>query len=308
MATAMLSETFDAELEVDWHLTNRCNFDCEYCHPQIKRVLNRRHLTEPSPETCVAAFDRLGRPCHVSMSGGEPFLFPGFVDLCEGLTRRHVISINTNLSSPLVEAFAARIAPERVVRIAAALHVAERERQGASEERFAEAFRALRERGFPVIALYVLYPPLLHRAAADIERLRGLGVDRIAGKVFKGRWAERTYPEAYTPAEREQVREVAGEYPYNEPYLRGMMRFRGEPCRAGMRSIKVMVTGDVRRCAACGESLGNLYDGTVRLAEAARPCAVNRVLVVSQCLANLVSPPAIPPAGAARSQGLVVLS
>ena len=238
----MLPETHDVELEVDWHLTNRCNFDCEYCHPQIKRVLNRRHLAEPRPEACVAAFDRLGRACHVSMSGGEPFLFPGFVELCEGLTRRHVISINTNLSSPLVEDFAARVAPDRGVRIAAALHVAERERLGETEERFAANYRILCDRGFPIIALYVLYPPLLHRAADDLERLRALGVDRIAGKVFKGRWADRTYPEAYTPTEREVVREVAGEYPYNEPYLRGMLRFRWEPCRAGVRSFKVMVT------------------------------------------------------------------
>jgi MoaA/NifB/PqqE/SkfB family radical SAM enzyme len=307
----MLRETPDVELDVDWHLTNRCNFDCEYCHPQIKRVLNRRHLDEPSPEACVAAFDRLGRACHVSMSGGEPFLFPGFVELCEGLTRRHVISINTNLSSPLVADFAARIAPERVVRIAAALHVAERERLGETEERFAASYRVLRDRGFPVLALYVLYPPLLQRAVGDLARLRSLGVDHIAGKVFKGRWASRTYPEAYTPAEREIVREVAGEYPYNEPYLRGMLRFKGEPCRAGSRSIKVMVTGDVHRCAAYGESLGNLYEGTVKLARSATPCGVNRVLVVSQCLANLVSPPPIPrpvPTGDEARPALVVLS
>ncbi|HKE17591.1 MAG TPA: hypothetical protein VKB80_22100, partial [Kofleriaceae bacterium] len=212
---------------------------------------------------------------------------------------------------PLVADFAARLAPERVVRIAAALHVAERERLGETEERFAAAYRILRDRGFPVLALYVLYPPLLGRAVGDLARLRGLGVDHIAGKVFKGRWAGRTYPEAYTPAEREIVREVAGEYPYNEPYLRGMLRFKGEPCRAGSRSIKVMVTGDVHRCAAYGESLGNLHDGTVVLARSATPCGVNRVLVVSQCLANLVSPPPIPrpvPSGDAARPALVVLS
>jgi len=63
-------------------------------------VLNKKHLDEPAPELVVRRFEELDRTCLVHMSGGEPFLFPGFVEMCAGLTRRNWISINTNLASP----------------------------------------------------------------------------------------------------------------------------------------------------------------------------------------------------------------
>jgi len=281
------------ELEIDWHLTNRCNFYCEYCHPQIRKVLNIKDLNEPSPEECISAFNGLGKICHISMSGGEPFLFPKFVDLCQGLTQNHFISINTNLSSPIVSDFAETINPNRVIRIAAATHLVERERLGHQEEEYAVRYRVLRELNFPIVALYVLYPPLLQRCANDIKRLRSMGVDRISGKVFKGQYQGRTYPESYTEKERLQIQEVTGEYPYNRPYLQGLLSFKGEMCNAGKESIKVMVNGDIRRCATVNGRLGNLYEGAINLNAKPLPCPASRVLVVSQCLSNLVESPSI---------------
>ena len=85
--SAMTQAPSPWDWEFDWHLTNRCNFYCEYCHPQIRYVLNRKHLSEPDPELVVRRFDELGRVCLVHMSGGEPFMFPGFVPLCQGLSK-----------------------------------------------------------------------------------------------------------------------------------------------------------------------------------------------------------------------------
>lgn len=290
--SAMTSEQAPWEWEIDWHLTNRCNIFCEYCHPQIRHVLNKKHLTEPDPAHVVRRFEELGRPCLVHMSGGEPFLYPGFAELCAGLTRRNWISINTNLASPdLVAEFAAKVDPTRVAKIVAALHVPERERLGLPLETYAESFRILRRAGFDVVSLYVLYPPLLPRLRDDLAALAELGVDPLRAKVFKGVHEGRRYPEGYTDAERELILANSGEYVFNRPYLDGMLAFRDQPCTAGMTSFKVTVTGDVRRCASVPTSYGNLYDGTFRPAATAEPCPARRVLVLSQCLAYLVNPP-----------------
>src|SRR5437773_10713922 len=128
--SAMTQAPSPWDWEFDWHLTNRCNFYCEYCHLQIRYVLNRKHLSEPDPELVVRRFNELGPVCLVHMSGGEPFMFPGFVELCEGLTQRHHISINTNLASQDVPEFAKRVAPEPVAKIVAAIHQPERELRG----------------------------------------------------------------------------------------------------------------------------------------------------------------------------------
>ncbi|MET7804331.1 radical SAM protein [Micromonospora chersina] len=290
--SAMTSQPEPWEWEFDWHLTNRCNFFCEYCHPQIRYVLNKKHLNEPDADLVVQRFEDLGRTSLVHMSGGEPFLFPGFVELCAGLTRSNWISINTNLASPeLVTRFANEVDPTRVAKIVAALHVPERDRLGLPVTAYAESFRILRGAGFDVVALYVLFPPLLPRLRDDLTSLAALGVNPLRAKVFKGVYEGRRYPEAYTDAERALILENSGEYTFNRPYLDGMLAFRGQPCTAGMTSFKVTVTGEVRRCASVPASYGNLYDGTFRPASVPEPCPAKRVLVLSQCLAYLVDPP-----------------
>ncbi|MEU9890075.1 radical SAM protein [Sphaerisporangium sp. NPDC051011] len=281
----MTPEPAPWEWEFDWHLTNRCNFDCAYCHPQIKHVLNRKHLNEPDPALVVQRFDETGRVCLVHMSGGEPFLFPGFVDLCAGLTRQHYISINTNLATPDVAEFVRQVDPDRTVKIVAALHVGERERLGLGLVDFVRDIQLLQGCGFDVDALYVLYPPLLDRLVADLDQLYELGVEQVRAKVFKGVLNGRRYPEAYTEEEREFILTHSGQYPFNKPYLEGPPAFRGSPCTAGVSSFKVTVTGDVRRCATVPAKYGNLYDGTFTAADTPEPCPAERVLVLSQCLA-----------------------
>lgn len=292
--SAMTQTSAPWEWEFDWHLTNRCNFFCEYCHPQIRHVLNQKHLDEPPPELVVRRFNELGPVCLVHMSGGEPFMFPGFVELCEGLTQQHFISINTNLASHDVADFATRVMPGRVAKIVAAIHQPERELRGLELDSFAANYLVLREAGFDVTALHVLYPPLLPRLAGDLERLHGLGVDHMRAKVFKGVYEGVRYPEGYTPEQKALILANSGEYVFNRPYLDGMLSFRGQPCTAGVTSFKVTVTGDVRRCASVPAGYGNLYDGSFSPAETSEPCPAKRVLVLSQCLSYLVEPPVRP--------------
>lgn len=289
--SAMTSAPAPWEWEFDWHLTNRCNFFCEYCHPQIRYVLNKKHLDEPDADLVVRRFDETGRACLVHMSGGEPFLFPRFVDLCAGLTGRHYISINTNLAAPEVADFARRVDPARVVKIIAAVHVPERERLGLELARYANDYRILRDGGFDVDALYVLYPPLLDRLADDLAVLAEAGVDHVRAKVFKGVYQGRRYPEAYTADERALILANSGDYVFNKPYMDGLLSFRGRLCTAGVTSFKVTVTGDVRRCASVPTGYGNLYDGTFQPAAEPQPCPARRILVLSQCLAYVLGTP-----------------
>ena len=292
--SAMTQAPAPWDWEFDWHLTNRCNFYCEYCHPQIRHVLNRKHLDEPDADLVVRRFNDLERVCLVHMSGGEPFMFPSFVELCEGLAKGHFISINTNLASDGVAEFVRRVPAERVITIVAAIHMPERQRLGHELEAYARNYLALRAAGFDASALYVLYPPLLDRLGDDLERLNALGVDHVRAKVFKGVYQGRRYPEGYSDDEKALILANSGEYVFNRPYLDGMLSFRGEPCTAGVTSFKVTVTGEVRRCASVPTSYGNLYDGTFQPASMAEPCPAKRVLVLSQCLSYLIDPPVYP--------------
>lgn len=288
MESSLTKETRKWMYEFDWHLTNRCQFNCVYCHPQIKRVLNVIKSEEPDIEMVCKRFDDIG-PSAILMSGGEPFLYPNFVELCEKLTQKHHIAINTNLLSDDVYRFAKTVPSNKVARIVAAIHILERERRGYSLEDFVDKLTVLQDNHFDAVALYVLYPPLLSRAKKDIEYLTSIGCRNIQAKVFKGVYNGKVYPAAYTDVEKELITELSGTYQFNSDYLTSSLSFEGELCTAGMSSFKVMVDGTVHRCATVNnDHLGNLYDGTfTRYTEPMR-CTAKKILVLSQCKAFLV--------------------
>lgn len=279
----------DEMLEIDWHLTNRCNFSCEYCHPQIKRVLNIKYINERHYEKYIQAFDRLSSSCHILMSGGEPFLFPDFIELCKGLTEKHFISLNTNFSTDNVFDFLNTIPANKVRNILAAIHIEERERLGLDLIDFAKKYILAIEKGFNISAAYVLHPNVLERAEKDIEYLKSLGVDKIAGKVFKGVFEAKRYPDSFDTFQKDLIFKLSGTYNMTSSYLSGEMSFKDKLCLAGVSFIKVDVQGNIQRCATIKEPLGNIFDENLNLHDAAYPCTANRVLVVSQCKQFLIS-------------------
>lgn len=279
------------DLEIDWHLTNRCNFDCKYCHPQIRTLLNTNDGVEPSPEEAERAFSRIP-PALVHMSGGEPLLFPGFSEMCKRLSRRHWISVNTNLSvNDEIRRFVAEVPPSRVKRIAAALHTEESERNHRSLDDFASNVIRVQMAGFPISALYVLHPTLLARASVEIPHLRRVGIQTVEAKLFKGAFEGRRYPDAYSAAERSAIQELTNDYDFVDAYLADQLgSFKGHQCSAGRTSFKVGVTGDVRRCATVSKAYGNLFDGSFHPEITDEPCSARRVLVLSQCLRYSMRP------------------
>src|SRR5664279_2735400 len=100
------------DIEADWTLSLFCNYKCDYCFfrsstqpPFAGRVSTEEHLE---------FFNSTGRVWLLHLTGGEPFLYPDFVQLCKALVSRHFICINSNLSSSRVPVFAAEVDPSRV--------------------------------------------------------------------------------------------------------------------------------------------------------------------------------------------------
>ena len=274
------------DMDFDWFLTDACNLKCQYCYPQIKKAKNTPLPHNYTSDQIVAAFDKTNKVCHINMSGGEPFLFPEFINLCEGITKKHYISINTNLTQP-IEHFSRVIEPNRVELINAAIHVTERERLGFQLDDFARDVVILQDQGFNVVVHYVLFPPLLKRLETDSKFMHEHGVEKFVAKVFKGRYAGKEYPDSYTPFERELIESSCGPYKFSHPYMEGNRDYRGKLCDAGRKTFKVNVRGDVTRCSSINEQYGNLYHGTIHVDENPRPCTCKRVDSIYWCERSL---------------------
>lgn len=281
------------ELELDWLITNQCNFSCIYCYPQIKaRIKSPAEFEKRPPGEVVEAINSLGKRTHAIISGGEPFMYPKFVDFAQLFTEKdHYLSIYTNFSTRNIYDFADRINPERVANLFPAFHSLERQNRDGhgSVEEYINKVVYCQNRGFNVHGIYVLHPTVVDRASEEVAMLKTAGVRSINLKIFKGVYEGAQYPEAYAEAVGEIFSETKSLYPHNEPYIEGKRNFQGKKCDAGRRFVKIEPNGDVFRCASIPERYGNIYSGDpIVLDSEPRPCTAKRVLTLTNCLSYLV--------------------
>jgi hypothetical protein len=130
--------------------------------------------------------------------------YPDFVELCEALTEKHYISLNSNMSNRSLLRFAGSIDPSRVSFINAGLHLDEREHR-AGIDAFLRHAQELRAAGFRTLVSVVATPSVLERFDEAVKLLEPIGLFPIP-KLMRGPFAGAVYPNAYTDADKSRFR------------------------------------------------------------------------------------------------------
>jgi MoaA/NifB/PqqE/SkfB family radical SAM enzyme len=273
--------------EADWHLLHTCNYRCSYCFLS-DALLGTKIRTFASPKEWRAAFDATGAIWLLHLSGGEPSVYPQIVALCEALTARHFISLNSNLTHPSFAQFAERIDPSRVSFINAGLHLEERDRRKGHAV-FLRHAALLRDKGFPLLISLVATPEALARFEQAAALVQPLGLVPIP-KLLRGPHAGRVFPNDYSEAERSRFRTFAAQAREayapavarmparpsidmfdDDRFLERLPEFAGLACSAGDRFVSIMRTGDVYRCSS-KTPLGNVLRRSFAPRSGATPC------------------------------------
>ena len=295
------------EMEINWLINDTCNFDCVYCYPGSKK---NEFAGERDIQKIASGFKRTGLKLMIYISGGEPFLFPHFVDLCKELTKDHIISVNSNISHSDVFKFIKEINPERVRCFHCSLHIEERERRKSVKD-FIEKYNLLKRNGFYTYASYVLYPPVIRRFKKDYAFFESEGIilrpkifrgiynkfNKITGlPVFKNiePWFQRRYPNEYSKDEKKTIlsyirqSQVDGKFHISHEedkwkgrlsdtyldasFIDGLPSFTGKYCMAGKSFVRMSSRGEVYRCCDDATNLGNLFNGEIRFFEKPKRC------------------------------------
>ena len=275
------------DIEADWHLLNTCGYRCDYCFFSAE-TLGEKLKAYARPPEWEKAFERAGLTWLLHLTGGEPTLYPGFVELCETLTANHYISFNSNLNHDAVLEFAERIDPSRVSFINAGLHPHERLRRKGTGT-FLKHAATLIERKFPIFISVVCTPEVLRDVGATIALTAPIGVLPVP-KLLRGLYRGKSYPEGYSAAERaafsdfaERAREsdlrtFPNERPsvdifFDDSHVAGTPLFVGRSCEAGRTFVRIEPDGKVYRCQPKQTNdLGNVLDGTFRPRARASAC------------------------------------
>ena len=275
------------DIEADWIISSYCNFSCDYCFSYAASPDSLKTLL--TAETIMRFLDHSDLTWLIHLTGGEPFFYPHFVDLCSQITQNHFISINSNLTTDYVRDFAQRINPERVNFVHGALHLAERERH-RQMRRFVKHVNLLQANHFSVFVSSVMTPELFKRFPDDFNTFQSHGIT-IIPKAMRGIYQGKRYPQAYTERECELFREYSLKameaqpnhlvFPLGPPlidlsldreFIDQPYDFRGKLCDAGKYFVQIRDDGTITRCCSYNKILGRVTTSQLDLYDDALPC------------------------------------
>lgn len=240
-----LNKKYDAWIQ--WNLTSRCNFDCDYCFG---------HSSEPNQKLAAIKIDDLLKTLNqsnkifrIGFTGGEPFLIPNFIEAVKRLTEEHYISLNSHFTSTKVQEFLTVVDKERVLFIHASLHFDELINKNLFE-RYVNNFYAAREAGFNIYAEAVAYPAALKKIEDYSQMMENVNI-KFTFAPFFGTINGKNYPESYTEKERSL-------FGLNGKSIQSHFQ-KGKFCNAGKNVFTAYSSGKITPCFQIHETAGNLY-------------------------------------------------
>lgn len=256
----------------NWETFKSCNYRCRYCPTYDNSAPYLRLPVERWREIWHRLFEKYG--CgEIRFSGGEPTIYPDFMELVAALREEYTINITTNLSFD-AERWIRRIKPGNVF-LSASLHP-----DHTTPEDFLEKVRLLRRHGHHATVSYVAYPPQLGSLRRTQEMFEA---EKVIFKIipFNGEHEGKRYPDAYSEEERALMRRAAAESaePATAEMNKALQDFNLKEaaapvlCRMGEMYAKIEPDGTVRRCCSLDVGvLGDIIDPDLRLYDEPRPC------------------------------------
>lgn len=230
-----------------WVITNSCNYRCSYCYNNCSAPVEKWDI-----DAIISTLSRTGQKWCMGITGGEPFLYPDFINICNQFVKNDItLYIDTNLSiEKKVLEFAETIPASMVENLYISLHIEERERRN-EVNKFIDLVNNLQNKSFPLQVNYVLDPRLFHRFEKDFEFFKSAGITLLA-KPYKGVYRLRAYPEFYTKKQREIILKSSPDAFRRTLFYPGNVR-----CDAGRSLVRIAADGTVTRCVGDHTPLGN---------------------------------------------------
>lgn len=257
-----------------WNLNRNCNFNCSYCY-----VKNESEKKGHGVDIDIPAFksNKINWG-NITLCGGEPFIYPNFVDLCKGFTEFTDITINTNCSTSNIYDFADVINPNKVRELFCSLHIGERKKNTYDE--LINKIHYLKSKGFNICLTQVMHPKLFSEYKKTYKQFEEEGI-LIVPRPMKGVWHLKEYPVAYKPFLKREILSYTEKsikqksvYDANNFYSTtfGKVDWYNQLCGAGSKSIIIRYDGGVYTCFGMKKYLGNLYKGDIKLLDSKLLC------------------------------------
>ncbi|NLB35433.1 MAG: radical SAM protein, partial [Elusimicrobia bacterium] len=190
------------------------NYNCSYCsviHSEKVRWERTRYLSPEEWEEIWKKIYLRNGPCHLNITGGEPFVYPKFLEILRRILKYHTVGLQTNLSwDP--EEFLAQIPLERV-NICSSFHP-----EKVRLEEFIGSVKKLKDAGADISVNYVAFPPQLKELEKLVSESSLNGI-MLTILPYTGQYEGRYYPKEYSKDERKLLKDIIKNYSLTDRHL-----------------------------------------------------------------------------------------
>lgn len=259
-------------ISFNWDIHWVCNYRCPYCWFYGKWEYLKGQNLYPAVEQLVRfwknIYSKYGK-AKISITGGEPFLYPNFTELIKELSQLHMIEIVTNLSID-IDNFIKEANLENL-EIRPSFHPL-----FADFDTFVERAIALKVKKPEQNISYLAWPPQIKQLRFLQDKFLKFGIS-IFTQPFYGEYKGTRYPDSYTDEEKNIIAPFLGNRG-GKTFQVEPIKTRGKPCAAGQRYAVIHPDGKVLRCGGLNSLspdkaiIGNLLDEDFELLREPLPC------------------------------------
>jgi MoaA/NifB/PqqE/SkfB family radical SAM enzyme len=250
-----------------WDIHYKCNFRCPYCWFFNNWAQQTKRNLYLNPDEWMAHWKRISErygEIKIEITGGEPFIYPDFIELIKRISSIHLVKVTTNLSGD-IERFAKEVNPGRVD-MDLNFHIL-----FIDLDTVIKKASILKNAGFKAGICYLAYPPQMHKIKYLSKIFQDEGIN-FALAAFWGEYNGKKYPAAYTEEEKEMMQPFLGDISRIAYHLNAQSP-QGKLCNAGYRYAIVQADGNIVRCGPLShKSIGSILDENFRLLENPLPC------------------------------------
>jgi molybdenum cofactor biosynthesis enzyme MoaA len=264
-----------------WDISLRCNYNCSYCYTHESSERQEIKVIEINKMRQISSdiYKRYSS-CHIRFSGGEPFIYPNFIELLAVLSEYHTLEVSTNLSID-VGKIKEKLNPETLM-ISSSFHP-----EFANFDEFLKKVLFLKENRFSVSITCVAYPPLLKQVGEFKEKFEKKGLDFVI-QPFSGSFNGIKYPGTYSQEEMNLLKnyvDKSSSKDINSSIFNHKTKLsvatdgnkQEKICRMGQMYARIDRLGNIFRCCAKeSPKIGNIIDRGLELLSGPAYCGINR--------------------------------
>lgn len=261
------------KVNFSWDIHWKCNYRCPYCWWYGRWEELCAHNYYPGIDRLIEVWERIYRlyGCvHIEITGGEPLIYPHFIDFLLKILKYHTVGITTNLSGDVEEIVKKLKDDGNQFGIGATFHPL-----FADFNEFIKKAKFLRKNNFFPNILYLAWPPQIKDIPLYKSQFENNGFS-FSILTFWGECQGKSYPDSYTDEEKKIINLALGKRAGENFQIKPIIT-EGRNCNAGHTYATIQPDGTALRCGGGGWggkniTVGNIFSDKFFLWDEPRAC------------------------------------